>query len=310
MPLIAQKLAMLAKLETVYGTDSVPTGAANAILAREVEVTPLTIERQARDLYRPFLGNSTDVIGAFSGRLAFKVEMAGSGTAGTAPNWGPLHRACGFAQVVTAGVSTVYTPVSNSFESLSTYFNMDGVLHKFTGVRGNLGLQASYRQAPLWQYSFIGMFVPVTDLALPAVTLTGWADPLAFNFENTPGFTLHGVSGLGLREFSFDLANAVTFRNLVGSRGVRITDRKPVGSLEFSAELMAVKNWFDVVRNATGGALQLDHGTTAGNRVSISAPALQLTDAAYTDFEGEKMLRCSSKFMPVSGNDELTITVN
>ncbi|NTT88503.1 hypothetical protein HS053_21670, partial [Tabrizicola sp. SY72] len=41
MPNFWRLQALLAKIETVYGTDPTPTGAANAILAEDVRVMPM-----------------------------------------------------------------------------------------------------------------------------------------------------------------------------------------------------------------------------------------------------------------------------
>lgn len=310
--LLMRKMALLAKIETVYGTDAAPTGAANAILARNVQVNPLTVEAQARELARPYLGNSEDIVGAFFGTLSFEVEASGAGAAGTAPKYGPLLRGCGLAEVLTPATSAVYTPVSSAFESLTLHFNLDGVLHKFVGARGNLGFRGNNRAATMWAFTFTGLFVPVVDDSLPTVSYTGFVKPLALNTANTPTFSLHGVSGASavLRNLTLDLGNAVNYRNLVNSEMVQILDRKPVGTIEMEATNMATKNWWSAVRDSTTGAMQLVHGTTAGNIVEIAAPAVQITAPTYSDYDGAAMMSGGLKLQPTSaGNDELVITV-
>jgi hypothetical protein len=308
--LLKRKMALLAKIETTYGVDSVPTGAANAMLVRNAQINPLTVEAQARELMRPYLGNDEDIVGAFYGSLSFEVEAAGSGAAGTAPKVGPLLRGCGMAEVVSAGVEVTYTPVSAAFESLTMHFNLDGVLHKFTGARGNLGFRGNNREATMWTFSFTGLFVPVVDAALPSVNYAGFIKPLAFNTANTPAFSLHGVSGASavLRNLSIDLANQVSYRNLVNSEMVQILDRKPVGTIEMEATNMATKNWWNAVRDSVTGALALQHGATAGNIIEINAPAVQITAPNYSDFEGAAMMTGGLKLQPTTaGNDEIEI---
>lgn len=310
MPLQMQRMALLAKRETTYGTDAAPTGAANAIQARNVNITPLVMLREARDLARTYFGNSDDVIGGFYGRLAFEVEAAGAGAAGTVPGYGVLHRACGFAEAVSAGVSVTYTPVSSAFDSATMWMHIDGVVHKLVGARGELGFRGNNRSATMWTYDFQGIFVPVADLVLPTAVLTAFQKPLAFNKANTPTFTLHSVSGIALRNMSWQMGNQVAYRNLVNSELVRITGRQPTGRLEMAAELMAVKNWFTTVRDGASGSMQLVHGTAAGNIVEINQPQVQLTEVAYDNFEGDAMLNATTKLMPsASGNDEVSIVV-
>lgn len=310
--LLFRKLAIAAKIETTYSVDAVPTGMANAILVRNARINPLTVEAQAREVQRPYLGNSEDIVGAFYGSLTYDVEAAGAGAAGTVPKYGVLMRGSGLAEVVSAGVKVTYTPVSSGFEALSQYFYLDGVLHKFTGVRGSVGFRGNNREATMWNYSFMGLFKPVVDAALPAVDYSGFIKPLAMNTANTPTFELHGVSGASavLRNLTLDLANQVNYRNLVNSEAVQILDRKPVGTIEMEATNMATKNWWNAVRDSTTGPLKLVHGTVAGNILEINAPAVQLTAPSYSDFEGAAMMQGGLKLNPTSaGNDEIEIIV-
>lgn len=309
MTLLTRKRTLLAKIESSYGVDSTPTGAANAMLVQNMEITPLTVESQARDLIRTYIGNSQDIVGAFYGSISFEVEVAGAGAAGTAPKYGPLLRACGLAEVINAGVSVVYTPVSTGFESVVQYFNIDGVLHKLLGGRGTLSLKCANRQVPKFVFNLMGLFVTPTDTAAPTPDYSGYILPLAFNKANTPTFTLHGISGTVLRTLSIDLGNKVSYRNLVNSEAVLLTDRNAAGNIEIEATTIATKNWWTAARDASTGAMQLVHGTVAGNIVQIDAPAVQITAPTYGDFEGGAMMNAGIKLNPSSGNDELTITI-
>lgn len=312
MSLLMRKMAITAKIETTYGTDSVPTGAANAMLVRNVRVSPLTVEAQSRELARPYLGNSQDIVGAFWGGLQFEVEAAGSGAAGTVPKYGPLLRSCGMAEVITASTKVTYTPVSSGFESVSMYFYLDGVLHKFWGVMGSVAFRGNNRAAAMFAFTYMGLFQPVTDTALPTVDYSGFQLPLAVNYANTPTFNLLSVaaSSAPLRNLSVDLANQLNYRNLVGAQAVKILDRKPVGNVEMEATLVATKDWWGAARDAVTGTMQIIHGTVAGNIIEITAPAVQITAPNYGDFDGVAMLQAGLKFQPTTaGNDELSIIV-
>lgn len=310
MPLLMQRMALLAKRETTYGVDAAPTGAANAIQALNVQITPLVMLREARQLAKTYLGNDQVIVGGFYGQMAFEVEAAGSGLAGTAPAYGPLHRACGFAEALSAGVSATYTPVSFGFDSVTLWGHIDGVVHKIVGCRGELGFRGNYRSATMWTYDFQGIFVPVADAALPTAVLTAFQKPLAFNKANSPTFTVHGTSGIILRNLGWAMNNQVAYRNLVNSEAVRITGRAPTHSLDMGAELMATKNWFNTTLQGTTGAIQLIHGTTAGNIIEMNMPAASIEEARYSDFEGDAYLNTSGKLMAgASGNDEISIVV-
>ena len=106
MPLLARKKIILVKIESTYGIDPTPTGAANAIWAKNINITPIDADKAKRDLFTGWLGNTQELQGGFRVSMDFEVEMAGSGTAGTAPAWGPLMRACGHAETLVAAAVT------------------------------------------------------------------------------------------------------------------------------------------------------------------------------------------------------------
>lgn len=308
MSMFFRKLAMLAKIETVYGTDSVPTGAANAILAQNVKVNPIKINEKVREIYLPYLGNQQKIAASWYGQLSYSVDVAGAGAAGTAPKYGPLLRACSLAEAISAGVSVTYTPVSAAFEAVSKYFYLDGVLHKFLGTRGSVSMDFKAGEVPLFNFTYIGLFQPVVDAALPTVTLAGFTTPLAVNKVNTPTFSIHAVTAV-MSELSLDMANETKYRNLVNYEGVDNVDRAPKGRVQIEANLMATKNWFDVSLQKTTGALNLIHGTAAGNIVQVQAPAITIGEPDYAELDGIAMLNFDYEPMPVSGNDEFSIVV-
>lgn len=110
MSLLTRKRTILAKIESVYGTDATPTGSANAILVRNLTVTPIEAQQISRDLIRPYLGNSDTMLSEISAKCEFEIELAGAGTPGIAPAWAPLLLACAFAETLnTASVAITRT---------------------------------------------------------------------------------------------------------------------------------------------------------------------------------------------------------
>lgn len=310
MPQLTRKRVILSKIETAYGTDPVPTGAANAIQVKSINVTPMETNLVSRDLIRQYMGNSESLAGSVYGKLEIEVELAGSGTAGTAPGYGGLLRACGMSETTSAGVSVTYAPVSGGFESVTNYFNQDGVLHKMTGSRGSWSLAFSAQGIPTLKFAFQGLYSPVTDTPAPTgVVYSAFALPLVVNNVNTTGLSLQGFAGLVMSDLSIDIANAVTFRSLVGgSEQVMITDRKPAGSITFEATTVAAKDWWTAARNAATGPLSVTHGSVAGNKVKVDAPKAQITQPNYSDKDGIAMIQASLVLVPNAGNDELTLT--
>lgn len=305
MPQLMRNAVVLYKQEVTYGTDPTPTGAANAILVRDLDPQPMEQELARRELVRPYLGNSEDIPVARHMAVSFSVELASSGTAGTAAPIGPLLMACGFAEADGAS-DVVYTPRTTGFNSGTLYVNIDGVLHEGNGCMGNVVFSLDARSIPMARFTFRGLYVPVVDAVAPVPTYTAFKKPLPINKQYTT-LTLHGHAAV-VETLQIDMKNEYPYRNLIGYEGVTINDRKPDGSISMEMVKVATKNWFSIMDQVTTGALQLVHGTTPGSIVQIDAPNVQLVQPRFANSQGIQMLQANLKFNPGSGNDEITIT--
>jgi hypothetical protein len=302
-----RKMALTAKIETVYGTNSAPSGAANAVLATEVTITPLAGEEVSRDLLLPHLGQQGVVLVGTHAQIEFSVELAGSGDAGTAPAYGPLLRACGLAETVTADTMVEYDPVSGGFESVSIHYNSDGVNHILLGARGTLSFSLTPKQIPRIRFVFTGLLGTITDAALPAVTMTGFQVPLPVNKANTT-LSLHGLAAI-TETVSIDLANSVEPRFLIGSESIEQTNRQTSGSVVVEATTLAVKDWFAIALARTRGALAVQHGTAAGHIIEIDAALVEVgrpTEGQTQDIRNYTLplMICPSD----AGDDEIKFT--
>lgn len=316
MSLLAKRRVILAKIETTEQTDPTPTGAANAILCKNLEVTPLDAEIVSRDVIRAYLGANDQIIAAYSVKINFEVELQGSGTAGTAPAYGPLLRACGMSETTSAGVSVTYRPISGSFESATLYYQpADNVaasspLHKAIGCRGNVEFTLNAKGIPVMKFSFTGLYVAVTDATNLTATYTGFKTPAAVNKANTPTFTWLGYAAK-MSEFSLNLNNEVVYRNLVNEERVIITDRKVGGSATFDAPTITVQNYFTAALGSTLGNLSLIHGATAGSIIEFAATStVDLTTPTYGEADGIVTMTTPYVMVPTTaGNDEFSLVV-
>lgn len=302
-----RKLACLAKVETTYGTDSVPTGAANALLLNDVTLTPLDGEQVSRDLILPYFGNEGFVLAASFTRVEFSIEAAGSGAAGTAPAYAALLRACSLSETLTASTKAEYKPVTANPEAASIYANLDGVNHIMVGARGTVSLSLMPKQIPRFRFVMTGLLGPIADTVLPALTISGFQKPLVVSKTNTT-FSLHGLAAV-LESFAFDLGNVVEPRMLVNSESIEITDRSTVGSAVIEAVPLATKDWFGIARASTTGALSAVHGTAAGNIVEVAAAAVQIGRPTYGNTQNVLNNTLPLTFVPVAGDDEVALRI-
>jgi hypothetical protein len=307
MALLSRKRLILAKIESTYGTDSVPAGT-DAVLVRSLEVTPLDADVVSRDLIRPYLGNSDQLLANTRVRCSFEVELAGSGAAGTAPRYDALLKSCGMSGTVVASTSVTYAPVSSSFSSCTIVYNVDGVQHKLTGARGTVTMNCQLGQIPTLQFEMTGIYNAPTDTAQPAVTYSNQVTPLIFKEGNTSGFQFFSYAGC-LSMVSFNLANEIIYRELIGcTKEVLITDRRPAGEVMIEAPTIATKDYFTIALGTDTGNLTFLHGTTAGNRVTFTASQTDVTQPAYSDQDGIQMLTLPYVALPTTaGNNEFSL---
>jgi hypothetical protein len=310
MAKLYRKRTVLIKAEATYGTDSSPTGS-DACQVRNLEVTPVQSDIVSRDLIRPYLGASPQLIANNRVQVTFEVEYAGSGTAGTAPRYGSLLKACGFSETVVASTSVTYAPVSTSFSSVTMYYSTDGVRHKVTGARGTYSLNLTANQIPVINFTMTGQYVAPTDTADPTPTFTAQATPKIFNDTNTTAFTLFSETDLPLQSCQLDIGNEVVYRELINSdKEVLIVNRSGSGTLMIEMPTLASHDFFADAVASTTGNLSIVHGTTAGNIVTLAsaANAVSLGAPAYSEDSGIVMLNLPFTLVPgTSGNDEFTL---
>lgn len=310
MAMYFRNKVLLAKIEGTYGTDPTPTGADNAILTKGLTIQPYGGARVSRDLDRSTFGAQSEINTGPLVVVSFAVELAGSGTAGSAPAWGPLLQACGFLE--TDGVSdVVYTPANSALKSVTIYFYVDGQQHKVIGARGNMSLSLARGQIPAMQFTFTGKYTRPTAVSNPTPTLTAWQSPVAVTDANTPTWSIFGHAG-NCESFGFDMGNNVVYRNLIGSETIELTDRNMRGNCVIEAVAVGTENYFSNTESHAGvtlDAVQVIHGTTAGNVIQIDAPKVQIASLAMQDSDGVLTYGLDLIFTPNAGNDELTITV-
>lgn len=312
MSMRTNRRAMLFALESEYndGTTT-PEAATDAILTREITVTPLSGSDIERTFVRPYYGNSPRAAGEKHVEVQVEVELNTSGTAGTAPPWGKMLRCCGFSEVIDNTVdneSVTYAPVSENEDSGVFFAHVDGNLHKGRGVHGTAAFTVNAENMPVISFTLRGLISPVTQEELPSVTLSQWRAALAVNSTNTEPLEFMGAT-VPFNQFSLDMSGEVVHQKIVGANDIQITGRAPSGQLIIEDPGVAEKNYFEISQNAGTGALALTHGKTAGDIIEIAMAKVGIESPTYSDQDGTQMLSMNYSPEPIDGNDEVTITV-
>jgi len=308
---------ILAKAETTEGTDSVPTGASNALLVANCTIDPWISQNAKRDLVRGYFGGSQELVGPGYVRVAFDIELAGAGTATTAPPWSALMLACGYAG--TAGASWYeHNPVSTfgASSSASIYYYLDGELHKLLGARGSWEMSGMVGERPVLRFTFIGKDGGVTAAANATPTLTAWQTPVVVSNDNSGQIKLGGSYSSGAisggtgythKGLSLSSGNAVQFQPLVGTETVPITQREIKGQAALDLTAAQVASFHTDIKANTTTTFSWQHGSAAGNIVIFYGPVVQRVDPAIENLNGQALRGMGLRFCPSSGNDELKI---
>ena len=303
---------LAAKKETTYGSAATLAGT-NCFLVSNVNLNAVAGEPKERPNIRGFAGNFPTYPSNTKVELTFSLELTPSGTAGTKPAYDELLLACGLARADAANTSNTYTPdpTLDDAESVTIGIYIDGSLHKILGARGTFSLNLETTNAPLINFSFIGIYTDpvVISNSNPQLTpnYSSQLAPIAANSSNTTNFALHSYAG-NVMSFNYDHNNSLYYSELIsGQKSTRITDRKPSGSVTIESVPLGTKNYYTIANSSATGNLTWQHGQTAGNKITFLASYTDLDGIQQEDNEGYQMLNISYRALPSSGNDEMSL---
>lgn len=306
--MIKGKALLLAKLETTYGTDADPDPATDSILCEVPTVEPV-IAALERQNVRAFLGAFPKLNVGEAIKITFPTELKGSGTAGTAPEIGPLFEACGFTRSSSPGVSVTYVPNSDilSAKSVTLWWYFDGMVHKVTGCRGTFTIEAKAGQYAKINWEFTGLYQKAADLALATGT---YNDTVPARFVNA-ALTIDSYSAI-VENLKITIGNEIARRPsanaATGILAYFIKARNITGEIDPEVVTLATKDFWAMMDDSDQVAFTAAIGGTAGNICTITAPGVQLTDLKYGDRENLLTYQIPIAFIPSdAGNDEISM---
>lgn len=302
---LTRKKFLIAKIESSYGVDPTPVGGSNAIQVTNLDVTPIESDNVQAAAYQGFIGNSTRSTLVANKRVSvtFDVELAGSGTAGTAPAFGPLLKSCGLSETVVADTSVTYAGVSSSFDSATIYCFYDGTRHKITGARGSVSFNFTAGQFAVASFNFIGIYNAPDGTAASTFTVANQAAALEVNDTNVTTCTFHGVTSTRLESIDLALNNALTYKETASSQEVLITDRAAGGTAVIEAPVIGTTDFFAKAVASATGASTIVIGATGGNIVTLNAPQTDITGCSYGDTNGVISLSMPYLALPTTAGD-------
>lgn len=302
--MLVNREVILCKEETTYNTDSTPTGASNAILVEK----PAWGFDSARMIERPAIrtsfGKLQRVFGGTLKMVSFDVEMKGSGAAGTAPEIGPLFKACGMTETIVGATSVTYAFSStiSDYKSLTVWYYQDGKAHKMTGcIPMSVSFNVDVGGIGKWSFTIVGHDTGETDVTLATPTYNAYV-PVPFIGAT---FAVQSyaaiVSKLSL-DFGLTTAKPTSVNATDGFGTIQITSRNPTGSCNPQNVTVATHDFLGKFKSGASGTLSTGViGSSAGNRWAMSCGKIYYDAPSPGDQEGIRTLE-----VPFSITDETT----
>jgi len=304
--MLTRNTIVLAKLETTYGVDAAPVSPTDAILVSSPDIK-VDGELVTRDFVRQNLSPIGHIIGRKKVTCSFDCELKGSGTVGTAPQVGPLLRACGLAETVVATTSVTYKPTSSGFESVTVYMYLDGLLHKIPGMVGSVSLDLTAGKFGTLKFNLTGTYIKPVDTALPSSGPVNTPTPPICVSAN---FSVAGYAAT-ISALSLDLSNTIATPNDInaadGYGQMRITGRDPNGTFDPEATLIADHDFWAAWEAATPQALTATIGSTAGNIIDFDVDYAVSREISYTDQDGIRVNNIPFTATGSAGDDEMEL---
>jgi len=260
----------------------------------------------------PRAGLSKPSAGALYSQMNFAMNVAGSGTAGTAPSNSTLLIACGFDQTLNAGTSAVYDcELSKNILSVTAVdidkFIGNVLKHSCDNARGNMSLNLVAGELLKANFEFQGSYV-APSAASSAADFATTARPVVCK-----GLTMTvGGQTMIVAEATINLNNKVLspFKDAAGTNGIQnpiITSQLPTLSVKMVEDIATLNQWTQMT-SETKTAFAAALGSTAGNILNITGDWYPLGFPQESD-EGEiTYVTQEFQMSNIAADTQLTLT--
>lgn len=315
---------VLCKVESTYGTDSTPTGASDALwtvdaTTVEPNIVPIDFDTNSSSFTRP-----PGQMGAAEMGLGFSFMLEGSSAPGTTHPIGDVLQCCGITETASGTVSVTYTPAAISvLKSATAWAELHGVIHKVTGMYGNVSMSGNPRDGIRCTFNGRGLFQEATQGTIASFT-PGTLRAKAF-LNVTTTLTPSGGSAYTpvFQSFTFNRGASIQqVEDAVDSTGLDsllFEDADP--SLEMVIALdtdsganlryagTAAQSMFRHLREVTTHAVAFSFGSVAGNQIAFSFPQAQLRSIRPGRRNGYNIVTLQYAVRHSTANSEFSITI-
>jgi hypothetical protein len=315
---------LLAKIETVEGTDAVPSPATDGIQLDEHMWASIETDYLERNLRENATGNR---MGRNSGaqpaapwaKLTVTVALKGAGVAyaaGVRPEMDVLLRACGLAATVDATADAekcTYAPIDTNHEAATLYAYAAGSLYKILGAHGQItGIAFLPARIALVTIELTGVLPGVpTDAAIPNIVYARRSvQPPVVKAE---ALTLNGV-GVLYKSVNWSQNSVIAALPRGGApeghAGYAITDYDPRFKAQIDSPDKSTLNPWALERAGTEFPWSIDWGQTQYNKGTISGSNGQIIHIPQSEDSGYAIIEPEVRCLHGDAEDAFTIEFN
>lgn len=269
--LSVHKTAIVVGNETTEGTQN---RNGHSILAYNLELTPLETEQFTRDPMTARLGSYHHMHTGLRGRVAFQVDLTPPKNKGDVPAYHYLLLACGYDHNEISGTTTQqYTLGSEIANTLTIMVFLDGLLHQFTGARGNLQFIVKLHETPTMQFEFLGHWSNPINVTGAPVSFEKFLKPVIVDTHST-SLTANGKP-VPARLLEVNTGNSIEYLETLENKRIILSNRRSSGNLTFSAGMMTEFNPTLWIRNNFVCSHELTILYPESQKVEITMPYTQ-----------------------------------
>lgn len=302
----AERMAILAGVEETYGVDPTPTASA---MIRDVTIDDVMGDLVELDFLRVGMGGRAKALHGRHVSLKFKIYLASSGAAGTAPAWDWLARCTGHAKTVTEDTKVEYTPVDVGHESAAVYCNLEANRTRILGIKGGIIWRWGVGAFPEGEADLLGIFDANVSANYPTIDNSAWKIPPLFAKDTVPNFEIAG-NDEEMQSLEINAGISKEYSELINRRSIDITDRRASVSTTILEPPFATRIYQSSV-GVMGNykSIAMTHGSVAGSIVKADVTNWQIQTFSRTKISDKAGIQLGGEIVPASGVADYKITV-
>jgi len=304
--MLSEHKILLVKIESPYGSDPTPTGAANFLAASNISVRPnLTYNDTAAT--DGSLSPRAGTLGQKYIEVTFDYELQMEIASDyKTPPCDPLLLSTGYTDSVADGI---YLPRTTGFQSCTLWVYEEDILWKVNGCRGNVDFNFAAGKPVMLSFTMQGLYTkPVDSTFLTSWTELGSSPVVAMNQSFDWDTSNHPV----VESLAFGLKNTLAQNPSLddadthGISEIVITNRMPEGS--FNPEMIKAGT-IDYL-TAYESVLQkpISYVVSDGtSKLTVSLPKTELMSFASGDRGGTLIYDLPFRCVRTTGDDEISL---